>query len=122
LPSAGVAPRSFTGHSVSIAASVIIAVTIIVVVMPAVSRHAPIGDPDLERTFQTEADDRVPRNPHRSTADLAATDGSNDCTNEAVVAARFDTVGICLDGIAHAVRHNRFKVEDQVVIASKSDE
>ena len=41
--------------------------------MPAVSRHAPIGNPDLERTFQTEADDRIPRNPHRSTADLAAT-------------------------------------------------
>jgi hypothetical protein len=88
-----------------------------------VSRHASIGDPNIERTLQTEANDRVPRNPHGSTAKLATTDGSNDCTDEEftdlveVVRPRFNTVGICFDGIAHAVRDNRFKVEDQVLIA-----
>jgi hypothetical protein len=68
--------------------------------MPAVSHHASIGDPNIERTLQTEANDRVPRNPHGSTANLAATNGSNDCTYEEftdlvkVVRPRFNTVGI----------------------------
>jgi hypothetical protein len=95
-------PIPLVAISVAIAISVGITVTVMLVVMPAVSHHAPIGNPDIERTFQTEGDERIPRNPHCSTPDLAAMNGSDNCTYEAVVAPRFNTVGICVDSIAHA--------------------
>jgi hypothetical protein len=85
---------------VTIAASLVIAVTVIIVVMPAVSHHTSIGNPDIERTFQAEADDRVSSDLDCSTADLTATNGPNDRTYDAVIAPRFSTVRIRLDGIA----------------------
>ena len=95
---------------------------LVIVVMPSVPGHTPVGDPDLKQTLQPKSNHGIPRNPYRSTPGLTAVNRSDDGAHDTVVAPRFDAIRIRFDCVALPIQHDRFQIKNQVIIRSYSDD
>jgi hypothetical protein len=80
-------------------------------VMVSVTGYTAISDAHVQWAIQTEYDNGVPGNSDGPAPNLSPADRSYNRSNEAVIALRFDAVGIGSDGITLPIHRDRFKVE-----------
>jgi hypothetical protein len=75
-----------------------------------------------QRTCNSEIQSAVSGNMNCAAASLAALNGTHYLPNDTIVAFRFLPIGIGLQPVPLSIHCNRVKVEDQIVIASDSND
>ena len=94
---------------------------VIIVVVPSLSLHTAIRNTDIQWPVKPETEWRISGNSDSPSANLAAIDGSDNRSNQAVVARRFYAIGVGLHRVPLAVDGDRLQIQNQIVISLYAD-